>query len=73
MTPEEIAIRAIKIQVEELGAHPLLTDVVVLLGKAQDKLADWVDLEEAAQQRVQATGKAPAPNTSPLGDLQQYL
>lgn len=29
--------------VEEGPAHPLLTDAVVLLGKAKDKVADYVD------------------------------
>ncbi len=32
-------------KVEKLGADPILTDVVVLLGKAKDRLADWVDLQ----------------------------
>ncbi len=44
MTPEEIAIRAIMLQIENLGAHPLLTDVIVLLDQAREKLADWIDL-----------------------------
>jgi hypothetical protein len=30
--------------VETMGAHPLLTEAVVLLGKARDKVADYVDL-----------------------------
>lgn len=29
--------------VEALGAHPELTAVVVMLGNAQRKLADWYD------------------------------
>ena len=41
--PEETAIRAVLIAVESLGAHPLLTDAVTLLGKAQGKVADWHD------------------------------
>ena len=42
-TPEELAIRSCVHAVEALGAHPLLTDVVVKLGQARDTLADWVD------------------------------
>lgn len=45
MTPEELAIYNLVGEIEKLGAHPLLTDVVVLLGQARDKLADWVDLQ----------------------------
>ncbi len=43
MTPEELAIYKIIIEVEKLGAHPLLTDVVLLLTEARYKLADWID------------------------------
>lgn len=42
-TPEELAIRACIEQVEKLGADQLLTEVVVLLGEARNKLADWID------------------------------
>jgi hypothetical protein len=45
-TAEEIAIRAIVHEIEKLGAHELLTETVVLLGQARDKLSDWVDLQE---------------------------
>lgn len=44
MTPEELAIFNMVGEIEKLGAHPLLTDVVVLLSEARSKLADWVDL-----------------------------
>lgn len=44
-TPAELAIVAAVKAVEEAGAHPLLTDAVVLLGQARDKVADFVDLE----------------------------
>lgn len=44
LTKEERAIYDIVSEVEKLGAHPLLTDVVVLLGQAKDKLSDWIEL-----------------------------
>jgi len=47
MTPEELAIYNLVGEIEALGAHPILTDVVNLLGRARGKLADWVDLQEA--------------------------
>ena len=53
VTPEEKALYEMVWQIEKLGAHVLLTDVVVLLGQAREKLADWVELI-AAQQSVQA-------------------
>lgn len=43
LTDAELAIREAMLAVEEAGAHPLLTDAVVLLGEAKDKVADWVD------------------------------
>ena len=43
LTPEETFIRDAIDKVESLGAHPLLTDVVVLLGQAKDKLADYLE------------------------------
>lgn len=42
-SPGETAISAAIRAVEEMGAHPLLTDAVVLLGQAQAKVADFVD------------------------------
>ncbi len=45
MTNEEKAIQEIMWKIEELGCDPLLTDVVVLLGQAKDKLSEFVDKE----------------------------
>jgi len=47
LTPEELELYQMVGKIESLGAHPLLTDVVVLLAQARDKLADWVELEPA--------------------------
>ena len=44
MTPAELAIREAVLKVEEVGAHPLLTDAVNLLEQARNKVADFVDL-----------------------------
>lgn len=44
MTSGELAIRDAIIAVEKVGAHPLLTDAVVLLGQAKDKVSDYIDL-----------------------------
>lgn len=44
MTPAELAIREAVLAVERLPPHPLLTDAVVLLGQAQNKVADFVEL-----------------------------
>lgn len=43
MTPAELAIRNAVIEVEKIGAHPLLTDAVVLLEDAKRKVGDYVD------------------------------
>jgi len=53
-TPEELAIRNCVEVVERLGAHPLLTDTVVLLSDARNKLADWVDQQVAGRTREQS-------------------
>jgi hypothetical protein len=42
-TLAETAIRNAVDSVEAAGAHPLLTDAVVLLGQALDRVADFVD------------------------------
>lgn len=42
--PAEKAIYDAMQAVEEAGAHPLLTDAVVLLDQAKDKVADFVEL-----------------------------
>ena len=41
--PAELAIGFATYQVETLGADPLLTEAVVLLGQAKDKVADYID------------------------------
>lgn len=46
-TPAETAIFTAKQVVEAAGAHPLLTEATILLSQAQDKVADYVDLNEA--------------------------
>jgi hypothetical protein len=43
MTPAELAIRAAVQAVEEAGCDVLLTDAVILLGHAREKVADYVD------------------------------
>lgn len=43
MTPAELAIRDAMSAVEAAGADVRLTDAVVLLGQAQNKVADFVD------------------------------
>ena len=60
-TKEELAFRELTLRVEELGAHPLLTDVVVLLGKAQNKLADWIELQDESRPTTAASDTANAP------------
>lgn len=46
LTPAELKIRNLVWEIEELGAHPLLTDTVCLLQDARNKLADWIDAGE---------------------------
>lgn len=43
MVPAELAILKAMEAVEGMGAHPLLTEAVVLLGQAKDKVSDIVD------------------------------
>lgn len=42
-SPAERAIYDAMQAVEATGAHPLLTEAVVLLGQAREKVADYVD------------------------------
>jgi hypothetical protein len=45
-TPAEKAIFDAVQVVEQAGAHPLLTDAVILLGQAREKVADFVDFHQ---------------------------
>lgn len=49
LTPAERAIREAIIAVEEVGADPLLTEALVLLGHARERLADYVDRENVSK------------------------
>jgi hypothetical protein len=44
-TPVERHLRELVLEIEQLGADPLLTDAVMLLDKASHKLADWLEGE----------------------------
>jgi hypothetical protein len=44
MVAAELAIRNAMAEVENLGADARLTDAIVLLGMAKDKVSDFVDL-----------------------------
>jgi predicted RNase H-like nuclease (RuvC/YqgF family) len=43
LTPAETAIREAVLAVEAMGADVRLTEAVILLGKARDRVADFVD------------------------------
>ena len=49
MEPEELLLFALTQQIEKMGAHPLLTDAVILLGEAREKLGEYVDWALAAR------------------------
>ena len=44
-SPAELAIREAVFVVESAGAHPLLTEAVMLLQQAKEKVADFVELD----------------------------
>ena len=43
LIPAETAVREATLAVEDLPAHPLLTEAVILLEQARHKIADWYD------------------------------
>lgn len=45
LTPAELAIRDAISAVENAGCDPLLTEAVILLQNAKDKVSDFVDRE----------------------------
>lgn len=70
MTPEELTIFNMLDKIEKLGAHPLLTDVIVLLNEAREKLADWVDLQAVAKPEYCPTcGMYTAPTCTRCGHV----
>lgn len=58
-TPAEIAIRQAMLAVEEMPAHPLLTDAVNLLQQAREKVADFVDGPAPGEQEPPEEPRAP--------------
>lgn len=61
-TPAELAIRAAVDAVEVVGAHPMLTEVVILLDHARRRLADYVDRREAFKEMAaDGSGDEPMP------------
>jgi uncharacterized protein (DUF433 family) len=72
LTPAELAIRAAIDAVEMVGADVLLTQTVVLLGQAADKLADYIDgtkpepVYDVGQERDAAPPAAPSEPSSQL-------
>jgi len=47
LTGEELMLRDCVTAIENLGAHPKLTDAVAAVQMARTCLADWVDLQKA--------------------------
>ena len=45
-TDAELAIRAVMLAIEAMPADVRLTDAVVLLGQAREKLADYIDTQQ---------------------------
>lgn len=70
-TPAELAIRQAMRAVESAGVHPLLTEAIVLLDQAKDKVADFVELPAAVD--GQASAKL-APSQQPgIGRIVHYV
>lgn len=46
LTPIETAIWITIQDVEEMGCHPFLTEAVILLQQAREKIADFVELDD---------------------------
>ena len=61
-TPAEAAIRQATLAVEDMAAHPLLTEAVDLLGRAKDLVADFVEMSHPEA--------CPVPATEPAGPCQ---
>lgn len=59
LTPVERSIRSCLIDVEKLGAHRLLTDAVVLLERAQERVGYWVDLDKSAARAALQPSETP--------------
>lgn len=71
-TPVETTIWQTIQAVEGLGAHTLLTEAVILLQQAKDKVADYVELEEVGTEALQSSN-IQQPSTSTRTDLDEYL
>ena len=45
MLPAELALRNAELEIEKLGADERLTNAVILLAEAQEKVSDFIDGE----------------------------
>lgn len=71
-TPAERAIYDAMQAVEQMPAHPLLTDAVILLGKARDRVADFVDDVEHPKRYVNQYGdEVDAKHVIPMASEQE--
>jgi len=52
LSPAEIAFRNAMAEVEKLGADERLTDAIILLDKAKNKVADFIDGVETPKIKV---------------------
>lgn len=60
MTPAEKAIHDAIVEVEKVGAHPTLTDIVLKLSNAKDELSDYIETIPTAN-AFDATAGDPVP------------
>lgn len=51
-TSAEKAILDAVLAVEDTGAHPFLTEAVILLSQAKDKVADFVELDTPSETNI---------------------
>ncbi|MFA6729230.1 MAG: hypothetical protein WCS17_13600 [Prevotella sp.] len=49
-TPTELKIREVVSDVESLGCDTLLTEAIILLDRAREKVADFVDAQRAKEE-----------------------
>ena len=67
MTPAEKAILNAIDEVEKVGVHPRLTDVVIQLTNAKDNLSDFIDQTEASQPIITTNSPTGDPSAPPVG------
>lgn len=66
LTPAELAIYKAVLEVEKIGSNLLLTDAIILLNQAKNKVADFVDIVDVQHEESDKKSSHQSGSTMPF-------